>query len=199
LDDDDEDRKLGFKDASDSPKIGIKTLDEMKSKKSMTNDSSSSSSNSNPSTKTVKRSATFGSLTVEDLKSRMVSVDSSQAKELPKRIEDLNGINPLVPLFASVVPFGMAFLGYKLSSYFALKFAVDFLSSDLYTVQRIAIVSRNVLVGLTTLATTFSFVIGVGLVILGLTVGVGVIKGELDPNKKPIEGSQTNDDGTITK
>jgi hypothetical protein len=40
----------------------------------------------------------------------------------------------------------------------------------------------------------------VGLVILGLTVGVGVIKGELDPNKKPIEGSQTNDDdGTITK
>jgi len=54
--------------------------------------------------------------------------------------------------------------------------------------------------GLTTPATTFSFVIGVGLVILGLTVGVGVIKGELDPNKKPIEGSQTNDDdGTITK
>lgn len=198
---DDDDSKIGFKDASDSPKFGIKTLDEMKSSKSASNSGSSSSSSSSSSTssKAVKRSATFGSLTVEDLKSRMVAVEGPQAKELPKRIEDLNGINPLVPLFASSVPFAMSFFGYKLSSYFALNFAIDFLSSDVYTVQRIAIVARNVLVGLTTLATTFSFVIGVGLLILGLTVGAGVLKGELDPNKKPIEGSQTNGDGTVTK
>lgn len=195
---DDDDSKLGFKDASDSPKIGIQTLDEMKNKKNLSN-GSSSSSNSYSVSKNIKRSATFGSLTVEDLKSRMVAVEGSQSKELPKRIEDLNGINPFVPVFASAIPFTMSFFGYKLSSYFALKFAVDFLSSDIYTVQRVAIVSRNVLVGLTTLATTFSFVIGLGLLILGLTVGVGVVKGELDPSKKPIEGSQVNEDGTVTK
>lgn len=194
---DDDDNKIGFKDSSDGPKFGIKSLDDIKSSKSPTYGSSSSKSESTA--KPVKRSATFGSLTVEDLKSRMIAVEAAQPKDLPKRTEDLNGINPLIPLFSSVVPFGMAFLGYKLSSYFALNFAVQFLDSNVYTVQRLAIVARNILVGLTTLATTFSFVIGMGLLLLGLTVGVGVLKGELDPNKKPVEGSQVNEDGTFSK
>ena len=133
-----------------------------------------------------KTSATFGSMTIDDLKKRMIPLENNLGKPLPKRTEDLNGINPVVPILFSSFPFLMAFGGYKLSSYLSAHFAVQFLASDIYTLQRIAIVARNILVGLTTLGTTFCGVIGLGLFALGITVGFGVLKGELDPNKKDI-------------
>jgi hypothetical protein len=95
----------------------------------------------------------------------------------------LNGINPLTPILFSLVPFSMMVLGYQLSNYLTLNFAVSFLYSDLYTIQRLAVVARNVIVGLTILATAFCGVIGLGLFLLGMTVLIGILKGELNPNK----------------
>ena len=169
---------LKYKATSDQPKFGVKKLDEVKS---------STSSQVIPPVEKFKTSATFGSLTVADLKKKMIKIDSTEFKPLPVRTEDLNGINPLIPLFSSTVPFTFAYFGFQLSSYLSAHFAVGFLASDIYTLQRIAIVARNIVVGLATLATAFSAIIGFGLLALGLTVGVGVLKGELDPTKKDVD------------
>lgn len=63
-------------------------------------------------------------------------------------------------------------------------FAVQFIDeSNPYPVQRAAIVARNLVVGLSALASGFTGVVAVGLFAMGCVVGVGVLKGELDPNK----------------
>jgi hypothetical protein len=41
-------------------------------------------------------------------------------------------------------------------------------------------------VGITTLASGFTGVISIGLFLLGITVAIGVAKGELDPNNEKI-------------
>lgn len=97
--------------------------------------------------------------------------------------EDLNGIAPWKPLISSIFPFGLSIGGYYLTRYLAENFAVQYLTSDLYPVQRLSMVARNIVVGMGALASAFSAVIGLGLLILGIAVSVGVIKGELDPNK----------------
>jgi hypothetical protein len=122
----------------------------------------------------------------------MVKLEGSESKPLPRKLEDLNGINPLIPLLGSAVPFAMAYAGYQLSVYLTANFAVGFLSSDIYPVQRAAIVARNIMVGFSTLATAFSGVIGVGLLALGVVVAAGVMRGELDPNKKPVGVDRTD-------
>ena len=176
---------LTYKETSDQPKFGVKKLETNKLISSQFKTTSFSSIN--PSDKT-KTSATFGSLTIDDLKKKMIKIDNNGAfKPLPVRTESLNGINPLVPLFSSIIPFIFAYLGFQLSAYLTAHFAVGFLASDIYTLQRIAIVVRNIVVGISTLATAFSTIIGFGLLALGVTVGVGVIKGELDPTKKDVD------------
>lgn len=181
----DNDNDLLVYNDDEKPKFGIKSLDEIKAASNKPN------GNKVDVKSKVKSSSTFGSMTIDDLKKRMIPLENAEGKPLPQRTEDLNGINPLVPLLFSSVPFAMAFGGYKISSYLTANFAVQFLSSDVYTLQRIAIVARNILVGMTTLATTFCGVIGLGLFILGVTVGVGVLKGELDPNKNDINVNKT--------
>lgn len=179
---------LVYKDI-ETPKFGVKSLDEIKV---ATSKSSDKNINKADVKSKVKSASTFGSMTIEDLKKRMIPLENAEGKPLPQRTEDLNGINPFVPLLFSSIPFAMAFGGYTLSSYLTANFAVQFLSSDVYTLQRIAIVARNILVGMTTLATTFCGVIGLGLFLLGLTVGLGVLKGELDPNKNDINVNKTS-------
>jgi hypothetical protein len=159
---------LSYNDLDDKPKFGIKDLDELKTT-SLSTQNRISSINATEAAK----SATFGTYTVEDLKKRMIKLENSDGKPLPQKIENLNGINPLTPLVFSSIPFAMAYLGYLLSSYLSANFAVSLLASDVYTFQRVAIVSRNIIVGLTTLAKTFSFVIGIGLLLLGITVAIG--------------------------
>lgn len=180
---DKDDEFIGYKEISNQPKFDVSDTDQLK-KRAQEAAKLNARYEANS-----KKSATFGSMTVEDLKRRMIKLENSEGKPLPKRTEDLNGINPLIPLVSSIVPFGMTYLGFQLSAYLTANFAIQFLTSDIYTLRRVAIVARNVLVGMTTLATTFSGVIGVGLFTLGVAVAVGVLKGDLDPNKKDITAS----------
>ena len=120
----------------------------------------------------------------------MIKRDSPQL-ELPNRQEDLNGINPITPIVFSTVAISMCYIAWQISAYLSAHFAIDYVTSDIYPVQRLAIVSRNIVVGLSTLASGFSGVIAVGLILLGITVGVGVAKGELDPTPKDVP-SQDN-------
>ena len=76
----------------------------------------------------------------------------------------------------------MSAAGYKLTVYMTANFGVSLLGSDYYPIQRFAVVARNIVVGISTLGTTFSFIISIGLVGLGVAVTNGVAKGELDPN-----------------
>jgi len=175
-------------DDNDKPLISIedKVIEKSKPYISTSSKSSSSSSKSSSSERT---SATFGSLSVEDLKSRMIQRDAPQL-QLPNRQEDLNGINPITPISFSTVAILMSYVAWQISSYLSAHFAIEYVNSDIYPVQRLAIVSRNIVVGLSTLASGFSGVIAIGLILLGITVGVGVAKGELNPNPKDDNLSQ---------
>jgi len=184
----DDDEKLSLRD--DMPqKFQLKSLDEISVKSSSPIKGPGNSDDiSVNDLQSKKLSATFGSLSINDLKGRMVEREPkiySAISQWPesKKI-DLNGINPLTPLTFSVVPAAMCFIGWKSSNYMSQHFAVGFLNSEIYPIQRIAIVARNIIVGIFTLATGFSGVVCVGLILLGFTVAIGVIKGELDPNKK---------------
>ena len=128
------------------------------------------------------QSLTFGSASIEDFKASTVPVEG-KPQQLVTKPEDINGIQPGKPFLFSLVAGGMALVGWKLSNYLSAHFAVQFLTSEFYPVQRIAIVARNVIVGIVTLGTGFSGMIALGLFGLGVAVTVGVLKGELDPNK----------------
>jgi len=177
-------------DDNDKPLISIEDKVIEKSKPYIsTSSKSSSSSSSSKSSSSERTSATFGSLSVEDLKSRMIQRDAPQL-QLPNRQEDLNGINPITPISFSTVAILMSYVAWQISSYLSAHFAIEYVNSDIYPVQRLAIVSRNIVVGLSTLASGFSGVIAIGLILLGITVGVGVAKGELNPNPKDDNLSQ---------
>lgn len=77
----------------------------------------------------------------------------------------------------------MAYLGYLFSTYLIKHLAIDFVDSEIYPIQRAAIVIRNLVIGISTLATGFSAVVCIGLIGLGIAVTIGVLKGELDPKK----------------
>ena len=49
-------------------------------------------------------------------------------------------------------------------------------------------VARNLVVGISSLATGFTGVIGVGLLAMGIAVAIGVAKGELDPSAENVTG-----------
>ena len=95
---------------------------------------------------------------------------------------DLNGVNPLVCIggagFAWLCAGGLWWLTTFLGTLFALH-PVD--AESIYFVQRMASVFRNVVVGLSSLASGFFGVVGVGIFLLGVRVAYGVMMGELDP------------------
>ena len=139
----------------------------------------------------------------------MKETERPQKLELKQKLEDLNGIEPSRPLQFSIVAALMAVIGWQITSFLSSHFAIEFVDSEIYPMQRIAIVARNIVVGIMTLGkrfcvyillkclacvtylcniegTTFSGVIAIGLVFLSVRVALGVSKGELDPNK-PVE------------
>lgn len=67
------------------------------------------------------------------------------------------------------------------TQFLAQLFATHPLDTDIYFVQRLAQVFRNAVLGLSSLASGFFGVIGVGIFLLGLRVAYGVARGELDP------------------
>jgi hypothetical protein len=103
---------------------------------------------------------------------------------------DLNGVNPLVCIGGAAFAWGCAGALWVLTTYLGVFFASHPLDTDVYFVQRVAGVFRNVVVGLSSLASGFFGVVGVGIFLLGVRVGYGVITGELDPT--PIKVPNTN-------
>ncbi|CAB9527708.1 expressed unknown protein [Seminavis robusta] len=101
---------------------------------------------------------------------------------------NLNGVNPVVALggglFAFAVAAGLWYATNELGNFFAL----HPVETDVYFVQRLASVFRNVAMGLVSLASGFFGVTGMGIFLLGVRVAVGVAKGELDPT--PIKKSK---------
>jgi hypothetical protein len=59
--------------------------------------------------------------------------------------------------------------------------ALNPVNTDIYFVQRVSGVFRNIVMGLSSLASGFFGVTGLGLFLLGIRVAVGVLNGELDP------------------
>ena len=81
----------------------------------------------------------------------MKATERPQKLELKQKLEDLNGIEPLRPLQFSVVALLMAAIGWQLTSFLSGNFAIGFVDSDVYPMQRLAIVARNIVVGIMTL------------------------------------------------
>ena len=184
-DGDDDRPKLMMQEENDGPKMGVRSLeDTLKDRKESASLSSVNYGYQAPREKseTTKTTATFGSLSVEDLKRRMIPRDAPQKDAFAQKKEDINGIQPLTPLLFSLFPAVFCVLFWQLSAYMTNHFAVDFITSDMYPVRRLASISRNFVVGIVTLASGFTGVVALGLFLLGITVGVGVLKGELDPN-----------------
>lgn len=202
--DGDDKPKLSMAEDNDKPRVLIQSLDDLNAKnKGKSNDikgmdtkasyttfkssfqKDGTSSSSTDGSKPARESATFGSLSIDDLKGRMQKSDGAMKSwdDLPKRTEDLNGVNPITTILFSAFPAVVCYLLFTLSTYLSAHFAIDLVSSELYPVQRLAIVVRNLVVGLTTLGAGFCGIISVGLLALGITVAIGVAKGELDPNQ----------------
>jgi hypothetical protein len=103
---------------------------------------------------------------------------------------NLNGVNPAVALaggaFGLAMAGGLWFVTLSLAGFFTL----NPVETDVYFVQRSAAVIRNIVMGLSSLASGFFGVTGLGIFALGVKVAIGVAKGELDPTplkKKPGE------------
>ena len=103
---------------------------------------------------------------------------------------NLNGINPLIciggAIFAGVVSAAL----WSATGYIGEVFATHPVETDFYTVQRLAGVFRNVVIGITSLASGFFGVTGLGIFLLGIRVAYGVFTGELDPT--PIVNSKSS-------
>ena len=103
--------------------------------------------------------------------------------------QNLNGVNPVTTLFgaffALACSVGLWWLTQSLAAYFALHPS----DSDIYFVERVTLLSRNIIMGLSALASGFFGVTGMGILLLAIRVGFGVVTGELDPT--PIASNQS--------
>jgi hypothetical protein len=111
---------------------------------------------------------------------------------------NLNGVNPLVALlgatFALACAVGLWTATYALAEYFAMH-PID--ENGLYIVTRVTAVSRNIVMGLVSLASGFFGVTGLGILLLAVRVAYGVATGELDPtpikpNSQPLSDKQVD-------
>ena len=104
--------------------------------------------------------------------------------------QNLNGVDPISTLFGALFALtcavGLWYLTQTLASYFALHPS----DSDIYFVERVTLLSRNVIMGLSALASGFFGVTGIGILLLAVRVGFGVVTGELDPT--PIASNLPN-------
>jgi hypothetical protein len=95
--------------------------------------------------------------------------------------QNLNGVNPVVALAGSTFALASAGGLWILTTYLATFFALHPVTTDIYFVQRVSGLFRNIVMGLSSLASGFFGVTGLGLFLLGIRVAIGVMKGELDP------------------
>lgn len=105
-------------------------------------------------------------------------------EERQKSIEearDLNGVNPLVCIGGAAFAWACAGGLWLLTTYLGVLFASHPLATDVYFVQRVTQVFRNAVMGLSSLASGFFGVVGIGIFLLGIRVAYGVMTGELDP------------------
>jgi hypothetical protein len=174
--DDDEDERRPMMDMQDdvlTRRVGVKSLDELQPKKvSIPISSFSAAALEKQKEEEAKKkkgsfgSKTFGSISMEDLTADTYTSPTgkvfTRGKVLKK--ESMDGIQPLKPLVFSVVAVGMSYVSWQVSVYLAANFAIQLLGSDLYPVQRIAVIGRNLVVGIFTLFSGFTGMIALGLV-----------------------------------
>jgi hypothetical protein len=178
----DEDNFITQYDNDLQPKFQLKSLDQLESEQRKQSRSSKGVSKKVSTTSTnLQSSRVFNSMSFEELYRR--SGGKPKSNEIKPVKDDLNGIEPWKPLVFSIFPAGFSFLAFQASFYLASHFAVNLVVSEVYPIQRAAIIARNLVVGIVTLAAGFSGVVAVGLFALGIAVVVGVIKGEVDPKK----------------
>mmetsp|Transcript_23281 Transcript_23281/g.35750 ORF Transcript_23281/g.35750 Transcript_23281/m.35750 type:complete len:291 (+) Transcript_23281:58-930(+) len=123
--------------------------------------------------------AFYKSLGIED---RMNKTPEEREAAL-EAARDLNGVNPLVAFGGALFALGGAYglwLGTGMLAEFFVMHPVDTVDAP-YFVQRASAVVRNVAMGMSSLASGFFGVTGVGLLLLSVRVGYGVLTGELDP------------------
>lgn len=127
-------------------------------------------------------------------------------KERQLAIEDaknLNGINPIMGFIASLIAFTCTILLWygtdTLIEYYTLH-PVETSVSNIYFIQRISSVFRNVIIGLISLLSGFFGVTGFGIFLLSIRVTYGIMKGELDPTPpKSVKASYEKQQDTISK
>lgn len=108
---------------------------------------------------------------------------------------DLNGVNPGVTIVASFFAFGMAYGFWSLTQFLAGVFLTHPVPEDApYAFARAANVFRNVVMGMTSLASGFAAVSGLGVFLLGCRVAYGVMIGELDPTPIKRPGMKNSDE-----
>lgn len=87
---------------------------------------------------------------------------------------DLNGVNPTVTILASFFAFGMAYGFWIVTQFLGELFLSHPVSADApYAFARMASVFRNVVMGLSSLASGFAAVSGLGVFLLGVRVAYG--------------------------
>jgi len=109
---------------------------------------------------------------------------SKSEEEQQAAIEEarnLNGVNPVVAITGSLFALAAAAGLWYLTSFLGEFFALHPVESDVYFIQRVTGVFRNVVMGLSSLASGFFGVTGLGIFLLGVRVAYGVATGELDP------------------
>lgn len=182
------------------PKFNIRSLDDLEEEKRQarsgyTKEQETERTERKAATAALKskqyNSKVFGAVDFEELYYRSGG-SSRRFKTGNIKKEDLNGVEPSIPFIFATVPIAMCAMGYQISVFLAQHFAIQYVDSEVYPVQRLAIVGRNFVVGIVTLATGFSGVIALGLIIMGIAVTIGVAKGELDPKKKEESGEAAN-------
>eukprot|EP00584_Thalassiosira_punctigera_P017596 CAMPEP_0172555326 /NCGR_PEP_ID=MMETSP1067-20121228/58357_1 /TAXON_ID=265564 ORGANISM="Thalassiosira punctigera, Strain Tpunct2005C2" /NCGR_SAMPLE_ID=MMETSP1067 /ASSEMBLY_ACC=CAM_ASM_000444 /LENGTH=311 /DNA_ID=CAMNT_0013343841 /DNA_START=33 /DNA_END=968 /DNA_ORIENTATION=+ len=104
---------------------------------------------------------------------------------------DLNGVNPLVCIGGAAFAWACAGALWFFTTYLGVLFTSHPLETDVYFVQRLTQVFRNVVMGLSSLASGFFGVVGIGIFLLGIRVAYGVMTGELDPT--PIKKSRSEE------
>lgn len=125
-DGDDKPDRLVFQEENDRPVINARDFEAEKLQEEIAQRRRGSNSNSNndmkrrpisslSSSDSKSRSKVFGSLTAEELTRKRDELRPSAANrgKVLSKIEDLNGIDPFTPLIFSVVPAGMAVVGWQ--------------------------------------------------------------------------------------
>lgn len=137
---------------------------------------------------TITRSTVspFGRISLEDLQTR-------NPPDAPVKKEDLSGVNPLSAFLSSIVAVGMSFVGWQVTTYLAAHFAVQFIDSDIYPLQRATILARNIVVGMSALATGFCGVVGLGLFLLSGAAAMNSLGIEFGVQEQNSNGNSDND------